>query len=132
MSEAPQIEKVHYDTSSPIMDRELIDMLLLCDEDEPDLDLANELFELFETESASKLDSLEEVCASGDVMELKKIVHFVAGSAGNLGMSRLNAFYRAIEAAIEAEELVDISDCETPIRQAFDQARMSFRADFNL
>lgn len=132
MPQAPQIEHVHYDTESPVMDREQIDMLLMGDEDDVESSLARELFELFVTESAEKLDALPEVCAQGDALKLRNIVHFIAGSAGNLGLARLAAFYRAIERAIDEGALTEISDCEPPIRQEFEYAREAFRANFNL
>lgn len=117
------------------MDREQIDMLIMSDEDEDgdvDTTLARELFELFASESAAKLETLGEVCANGDVLQLRNMVHFVAGSAGNLGLARLSAFYRAIERAIDEKQLTDITDCEEPIRLEFKYARDAFRADFNL
>lgn len=131
MPAAPQIDHVHYDENCPIMDREQIDMLIMGDEGDTDTALARELFELFANESASKLDNLAEVCARGDLLQLRSIVHFIAGSAGNLGLARLAAFYRAIEQAIDVKQLTDISGCEQAIRQEFEYARDAFRADFN-
>lgn len=132
MSNAPQIEQVHYEANCPIMDREQIDMLIMGDEGDADTSLACELFELFSNEGAAKLDMLGDACARGDLLQLRNIVHFIAGSAGNLGLARLAAFYRAIERAIDEKQLIDISDCEQPIRLEFECARDAFRADFNL
>jgi len=114
------------------MDREQIDMLLMSDEGDPDTSLARELFDLFASESATKLEALPEVCAQGDVQQLRNIVHFIAGSAGNLGLARLAAFYRAIECAIDQQQLTDISTVEPLVRCEFELAREAFRADFNL
>jgi len=114
------------------MDREQIDMLLMGDEGDPDTSLAQELFDLFANESALKLKALPEVCAKGDLLQLSNIVHFIAGSAGNLGLARLAAFYRAIERAIDEQQLTDISSVEPPILREFELARDAFRADFNL
>jgi HPt (histidine-containing phosphotransfer) domain-containing protein len=132
MPEAPTIENVHYDINSPIMDREQIDMLLMSDDGDPQTSLARELFHLFVNESSAKLEPLPEVCATGDLLQLRNMVHFVAGSAGNLGLARLAAFYRAIERAIDQGRLTDISDVEAPIRHEFGYAREAFRADFSL
>lgn len=132
MSEAPQIENVEYDLSAPVMDRELIDMLIMGDGGDANVALARELFELFSTESAAKLDALDEICASGDLKRLRDAVHFVAGSAGNLGLARLAAFYRGVENAIDRGALVDISKCEASIKGEFEAAREAFRSDFNL
>lgn len=132
MSKAPQIEHVHYDTELPVMDREQIDMLLMGDEEDTDTSLARELFLLFAAESAAKLEALPEVCARGDVQALSNMVHFVAGSAGNLGLARMAAFYRGIERAIDEGALTDIAACEPPIRQEFECGLEAFRSDFNL
>ena len=132
MSEAPRINHVHYDGNCPIMDREQIDMLLMNDEDDMDTELAGELFELFESESMAKLDALPKVCEQGDALALRNIVHFIAGSAGNLGLARLAAFYRGIERALDEESLTDLSACEQPIRLEFECARDALRAEFNL
>ncbi len=114
------------------MDREQIDMLIMGDEGDVDTDLASELFELFQTESTAKLDALTEVCAQGDALALRNIVHFIAGSAGNLGLARLSAFYRGIESAIDSKALTDLSACEEPVRLEFFCARDAFRTEFNL
>jgi HPt (histidine-containing phosphotransfer) domain-containing protein len=136
MSQASQIADVHYDGSLPVMDREQIDMLLLSDEgdagSDSDTSLACELYQLFEAEGSTKLGQLSAVCARGETTALRDIVHFIAGSAGNLGLARLCAFYRAIECAIEEKSLTDISACEAPIRREFEYAREAFRAEFNL
>lgn len=135
MPETPQIEHVHYDRERPIMDREQIDMLLMSDEDDEgavDTSLARELYELFETESTDKLGKLYDICARGDTQALRNVVHFIAGSAGNLGLARLCAFYRAIEQAIDEKSLTDISACEAPIRREFGYACEAFRSEFEL
>lgn len=129
MPEAPKLENVHYDEQALVMDREQIDMLIMSDEG--DALLARELFELFATESAAKLDDLPEICGDGDLGRLRDLVHFVAGSAGNLGMARLGLFYRGIEQAIDQNALTDISGIDGVIRQEFEVAREAFRADFD-
>ncbi|WPJ97355.1 Hpt domain-containing protein [Coraliomargarita algicola] len=132
MSEAPKINHVHYDENSLILDREQLDMLIMGDEDEIDQALAAELFDLFANESAAKLELLPEVCAQGDVLQLRNIVHFIAGSAGNMGLARLASFYRGIEQAIDEKQLTDISQIEATIRLEFETARDVFRDAFNL
>ncbi|MGB0408927.1 MAG: Hpt domain-containing protein [Opitutales bacterium] len=120
MDVAPHIENVVYDSSLPVMDVEQIDMLLISDEgDEPNA-LALELFKLHETESAEKLADLAEICRARDGHALRKIVHFIAGSAGNLGLVRLTALYRGIEQAIDVGRLEDYEACSQVIRREFE------------
>lgn len=66
------------------------------------------------------------------VVDLCKIVHFVAGSAGNLGLARLASFYRAIEHAIESGQLTELFTAAEPIRSEFESASVAFWAEFEL
>jgi HPt (histidine-containing phosphotransfer) domain-containing protein len=131
MSTAPQIEHVHYDETCPIMDREQIDTLILGDVGDTDTSLVRELFDLFVNEGAAKLEALPAVCEKGDLLELRNIVHFIVGSACHLGLVRLAAFYRAIERAVDEEQLTDITEVAAPILREFELAREAFREDFN-
>jgi len=126
MSDAPQIENVHYDTSAPLMDREQIDMLLMADDEEESHSLAKELFALYETESKEKLTELEQICRERDSDALRKLVHFIAGSAGNLGLARLSAFYRGIEHAIDKGVLEDYEACAKLIPREFELSCREF------
>lgn len=131
MSTAPQIEHVHYDETCPIMDRDQIDTLILGDVGDTDTSLVRELFDLFSNESAAKLEALPAVCEKGDLLELRNIVHFIVGSACHLGLVRLAAFYRAIERAVDEQQLTDITEVAAPILREFELAREAFREDFN-
>lgn len=126
MPEAPQIENVRYDTSAPLMDREQIDMLLMAEDDEESNSLARELFILYETGSREKLSELDRICRERDSDALRKLVHFIAGSAGNLGLVRLSAFYRAIEHAIDEGVLEDYEACARLIPIEFDLSCKEF------
>lgn len=120
MSEPPHIEHVEYDATLPLMCREQIDMLLMADDEEESNSLALELYGLFKTESAVKISQLEQVCRERDGDALGKLVHFISGSAGNLGLMRLNAFYRGIEQAVDDGVLEDYEACAILIPQEFE------------
>ncbi|CAA6676795.1 MULTISPECIES: Hpt domain-containing protein [unclassified Lentimonas] len=133
MSQEFDIPGVDFDQSIPAMDREQIDMLLMVDDSEDDsCALVRELFDLFKGESVGKLLELSDVCAANDADELRKIVHFIAGSAGNLGLSYLSGFYRSIEQALDAGTLTELSPCEKPIRIAFTDACEAFSSEFKV
>jgi HPt (histidine-containing phosphotransfer) domain-containing protein len=132
MTKAPKIKSVVYDESQPVMDREQIDMLLMADEEDGASSLAAELFELYESESREKLESLAETCDAGDADGLRKIVHFIAGSAGNLGLARLSVFLRGVECAIDEGKLDDFEACKVVIPQEFELSCSRFRAEFGL
>ncbi|HKK18155.1 MAG TPA: Hpt domain-containing protein [Opitutales bacterium] len=132
MPEAPKIKNVHYDDSLPLMDREQIDMLLMADDEEESDALVRELFALFDTESSAKLDELDRICRERDAEGLRKLVHFIAGSAGNLGLARLSAFYRGIERAIDQGELEDFDGCAKLIPREFELSRGEFKKSLAL
>lgn len=133
MSPKFNIPGVEFDPSIPVMDREQIDMLLMVDDGEEDSTaLVRELFELFQGESADKLKTLASVCAANDAEELRKVVHFVAGSAGNLGLARLSGFYRGIEQAIDQGSLTELAQCVEPIQSAFREACDAFASEFGV
>ncbi len=133
MSQEFYISGVDFDQSISVMDREQIDMLLMIDDDDDDsTSLVRELFELFQRESSEKFKSLDAVCEANDIEALRKIAHFVAGSAGNLGLARLSGFYRGIEQAIDNGTLTDLAQCAAPIRTAFREACEAFAAEFSV
>ncbi len=133
MSQQFYISGVNFDQSIPVMDREQIDMLLMIDDgDDDSATLVQELFGLFQSEGSDKFKNLDVVCAANDIQALRKIVHFVAGSAGNLGLARLSDFYRGIEQAIDHGKLTDLTQCATPIQTAFREACEAFAAEFSV
>tara|TARA_B110000285_G_scaffold49800_2_gene56574 strand:- start:272 stop:673 length:402 start_codon:yes stop_codon:yes gene_type:complete len=133
MSQQFYISGVNFDQSIPVMDREQIDMLLMIDDSDDDsASLVRELFELFQRESSDKFKKLDEVCEANDIEALRKMVHFVAGSAGNLGLARLSGFYRGIEQAIDLGKLTDLAQCAAPIQIAFRGACEAFAAEFSV
>ena len=93
IGESPAFPRVKYDSSTPVVDREQIGMLLMSDDPEEVAMLAGQLFDLFVDEAEQKLADLDSVCAAGDVAAFRKIVHFVAGSAGNLECCGSRHFY---------------------------------------
>jgi HPt (histidine-containing phosphotransfer) domain-containing protein len=132
MSTPPKIENVEYDESQPVMEREQIDMLLMPEEGDESNSLAAELFELYEAESSEKLAGLSGVCDARDAAGLRKIVHFVAGSSGNLGLARLSAFLRGVERAIDDGKLEDFEACRVVIPQEFESSCARFREVFGI
>lgn len=120
MSEAPVIENVIYDRDAPLVDREQLEMLFMLDEDDNSNALARELYALYRTEAVEKLAGLERICRERDAAALKNVVHFIAGSAGNLGLMRVSTFCRGIEAAIRDGVLEDYEACAKWIPHEFE------------
>lgn len=132
MLEAPHIENVHYDPTAPVMNREQIDMLLMLEDEEDSSSLAAELFELYRTGAVEKLAQLDQICAERDGVSLRKLVHYIAGSAGNLGLMRLHSFYRGIEEAIEHGVLEDFEACARLIPIEFELSCRAFSQALDL
>lgn len=126
MPEAPVIENVIYDRSAPLVDREHLDMLFTLDEDENSSAFAQELLALYRTEALEKLAGLERICRDRDAVALKKLVHFIAGSAGNLGLIRVSVFCRGIEEAIREGVLQDYEACAKLIPYEFELSCQAF------
>lgn len=132
MSSSNSISSVVFDRDCPLMDREQLDMLLMLSDDEDSTAIVRELFDLFYSESTAKLKGLNQICMANALEDLRKLVHFIAGSAGNLGLARLSEYYRAIERSIDDGSLTDISDAASPIRDKFENSSAAFRAEFEL
>jgi HPt (histidine-containing phosphotransfer) domain-containing protein len=115
------------------MDRNQIDMLLMVGDDGADSSaFVRELFDLFQRDGTNKLKELDAVCAANDTIGLREIVHFVGGSAGNLGLVHLAGYLRAVEEAIDAGRLRELSRCAAPIRGAFTEACRAFSDEFEI
>ncbi len=133
MCKAPQVENVHYDISVPVVDCEQLNMLLGIEEGEESVkSLATELFAIYRAESDEKLAELDAICRARDSGALRKLVHFIAGSAGNLGMMRLHEICRGIERAIDAGELKDFEACAKLIPSEFELGCQRFTQTLDL
>jgi len=127
MTEAPQIKHVIYDTSAMVLDREHIEGLKALQDDTGSTSLISELFTLFISENQEKINQLESVCIARDDVTLKRIVHFIAGGAGNIGLMRLSALCRGVEEAICKGVFLDYEACARLIPQEYELATTAFR-----
>lgn len=82
-----------------ILDQEQIDLLLEACESDPAF--MREVVDTFRSESEPKLKEIERQAASRDAIELRRAIHFVAGSAANTGLLRLSELCRRIETQID-------------------------------
>lgn len=120
-------------SDQPIVDAEQIGMLEMVDEEsEEGGGLVAELFGLFKDESGGKLDELSDICAENDVASFRKIVHFIAGSAGNIGLLRLNLALRAVEEAIDDGNITELNGAEAAVRATFNESCKYMVANHNV
>ncbi len=132
MSQSQSIAALKADSGLPVMERERIDSMLVSDSEEEAHSLVAELYALFKEESDAKIEQLGLACRENDVSAVRGIVHFIAGSAGNLGLVRLANYYRTIERAIDAGGVEDVSAGERPIRDEYVAACEAFEREFRL
>lgn len=132
MPEKPHIEGVRYDPELPVLDREQLEVLVFAGDDEDGMDLIRNIYEIFVAEAQEKISALELACRDNDTIALRKTVHFIAGSAGTLGLMRMSGFFRAVEFAIDAGNLTEISHCLGPIRDEFVYGCEVFQREFEI
>lgn len=106
--------------------------MFLMDEDDG-TEIVRELFDLFLKESGARLPELRGFCAANDQSSVRKTIHFIAGSAANIGMCRLATYFRAIENAIDNGSLppLDKSSADRIFRH-YEQGCADFRAALGL
>lgn len=114
------------------MDKEQLDRLLMPDDGNEAHCLAHELFEIYEQEAWQKIEELDGACSARDGDKLRYIVHFIGGSAGNLGLVRLSGICRAVERAIDKRQFDDYGQAPEVIRAEFNLACEHFREAFGI
>ncbi|MGB0744008.1 MAG: Hpt domain-containing protein [Opitutales bacterium] len=132
MSDKPHIDKVVYDISAPVLDHDQIEMLFMADDGGDSNSLALELFTLYKDEAEPKLAQLEQICQDRDADALRKVVHFIAGSAGNIGIMRFSLFCRGIEVAIDQGLLEDFDACARLIPEQFGLSNKAYAESLGL
>ena len=125
-------ETIDHFSDRPIVDEEQIEMLRMVDEDDSGGGLVAELYGLFHQESSEKLKTLGDVCAANDRVQFRKIIHFIAGSAGNIGFMRLNLALRAVEEGIDTDQIMDITQAEAPVQDLFNHSCQYLVSTYNL
>ena len=117
---------IHTDTSLPLIDQEHIELIV-----GPDLegakDLLEDLIALYTEENEPHLDDLSQVIADNDIEACIKHIHFVAGSSGNMGLSRLCRLCRSLETALRDNSLTPGSEIHTAIQELYTTSVAEFR-----
>ena len=132
MTTSPHISGVPYDAELPTVNRAHLDGILGPESAQQSQQLVQHIYELFLSESREKLDGLNAACQADDLATLRAIVHFLAGGSGSLGMVRLSTYLQAIERAIAAEQLTDLSNCSASILLEFERSCAEFKRIYTL
>ena len=96
------------DTDNKILDMEVIEALRAL-EDEGAPGLFDELVELFLSDTPSRMRSLAEATAAGDMKAVEFNAHSLKSSCGNLGAIVLVDLFKEIERLGREEELEGVS-----------------------
>ncbi|MGC6455317.1 MAG: Hpt domain-containing protein [Coraliomargaritaceae bacterium] len=129
MSVVPEINGVEYDRTAEIFDSTHFDGIFDPNNPEGRKALLLEIFGLFLVESGSHVASIERFTDSDGEAALREMVHSISGSAANLGLSRLAALCRGIEAAILEARPFDLEACRFAIRAEYEAACSAFSSD---
>jgi HPt (histidine-containing phosphotransfer) domain-containing protein len=120
---------VAFNPETPAIDQEQIDMFVMDENDEDGRAMVLEVFELFLRESGQRLPELRACCATDDRAGVRKILHFIAGSAANIGLLRLATYFRAVEYAIDEDSVGPLDAAAAAgMVQHYEQACADFRA----
>ncbi len=103
-----------------LLDQEQINLLLEAADSEPDF--LREVVDTFRSESLPKMEEIATHAGARDPMELRKSIHFVAGSAANTGLLRLSILCRRIEEQIDAGVFKDYEAVPDLVRFEHDRA----------
>lgn len=120
----------NYESATPLVDREQLDSLLVLSDVEDAAQLAAEFFSLFQSESERRFADLDGACDSNDITLFRKIIHFVAGSAGNIGLNGLMELYRMVEKDIDSQNISDVSEAAQAVRALYEKSCEAFKSEF--
>ena len=105
----------------PILDKEQIDMLVEAGDSSSPAFL-QDLLDTFESEFLNRSEAIRHCCATGDIVQLRHHVHFIAGSSSNIGFLRLSILCRNLEKAIDEGVLNKLDDCFEAVAKEHVQA----------
>lgn len=104
-------DKFGLEQDTEYLDNEQVELLSMAAGDAGNA-FFEDLIETFKNECTPRLERLGDAIAEKSLEEIKRHIHFIAGSAANIGLSRLSRLCRKIE-----------EQCDENTFSAFDQCR---------
>ncbi|MGF1449469.1 MAG: Hpt domain-containing protein [Opitutales bacterium] len=114
------------DESLTSVDAEQVE-LLNCAAEGMEAEFWEDMLTTFAQEVEPRFALIEQACTSEDAPNLRKYVHFIAGSAANLGLQRLSSFCRNVENALDDGIFTAYADCAPTLRHEYDDALNALR-----
>ncbi|MGF1484953.1 MAG: Hpt domain-containing protein [Opitutales bacterium] len=124
---APTLTVYYPDESVSLLDDEQVEILNMAAEG-MEAEFWGDMLDTFTNEIEPRFDLVAQACANEDAPNLRKYVHFIAGSAANLGLQRLSKFCRNIETALDDGTFSAFGECTASIRSEFDASVTAIRA----
>ena len=124
-----EISGVDYDRSVAIFDLSHFDGIFDPENPKGRKALLLDIFALFREESGSRVAALESYEGGASDGELREIIHFISGSAANLGLLRLAALCRGVEQAIHEARPFDLEASRLAVRAQYEAACAAFSED---
>lgn len=129
MEQISEIDGIEYDRDLPLFDGDHFSGVF--DPENPDArkSLLLEIFGLFREECGSRVEAVERFFGQAADTVYRENIHFIAGSAANLGMARLAGLCRGVEQAIIVGRTFDLSACRVALRREYESSCEAFSAD---
>ena len=118
---------IHIDTSLPIINKEHLELIVGPEIDETK-ELLDDLVALYIEENAPKIKDLAGAISQNDTEACIRHIHFIAGSSGNMGLSRLCKLCRSLESALRDNSLFPDKEMQTAIKGLHDESVAAYRA----
>ena len=99
---------------TPILDAEQVAMLREAGEG-----LLEDLIATFDEECEPRLDDVTQACGAQDAVALRESIHFIAGSAANIGLLRLAELCRNIEFQIKENRFGAYTETSDTVRTEY-------------
>lgn len=90
--------------------------------------LIRDLLDTFQNDARTDLEQLGALAAQKNNQELKRIMHFIAGSAANVALERLSVLCRGVEDSIDADTFAEYTELEPVVLTEYDNACRAFEA----
>ena len=129
MDSVPELNGVRYDRDLPLFDPGHFDGIFDPGDPAARKTLLSEIYGLFREEAGSRVAALDSISDKATGGEFREAVHFIAGSAANLGMARLAGLCRGVEQAILEGTAFDRESCRTAVRAEYEAACAAFSVD---
>lgn len=111
---------------TPVTDVEQVELLTMAAE-EAGQEFWDDLIRTFETEVAPRFSEIRDTAQTKDAQGLRRIAHFVAGSAANMGLLRLSTLCRNIEREIDDQRFKAWEDVMPQVQREYEAALEAIR-----